>query len=715
MVSFELTLPRRLDAIYLDGADPAFENVVSRVAPATDADLADLIEADGRARIRIRLPVSLDRYLSAIQDLSARVEPLDAAIDVALRALTAQGADAGQAVRQLVGDYPALESAIREAAALSEAVISTSSLQRMLTTQPVARALPADFGPPLADGQRRYRLTALLGRGSGGEVYRATDRLLSEPGHDAMVAVKVLSGLGTTPWARQRFIEEATKARRIIDPHVVRVIDRGSDQTTGDYIVYEYVSGGDLQRFGAEHPGMSQHEVVRLVAGIAQGIQAAHAAGVVHCDLKPSNIVLTDEGAPKVADFGIAVRQGSWDPERAADGPGGPIGNLAFIAPEQYRMEPGAHTPAADLYAIGGIMYWLATGLLPNGRSLAEIERTHSASGGRTDAPSIRALRPEFDREIDLIGRRCMAPDPGQRYGSAAQLVEDLSAWMRREPVRWTGPSLRRVLGLWAQRKPGLVSSLAGLLLTIAAASSVSIVLWHRAAITDATLRAEEAERTKKVAALKLVLDSIDLTIAEGESWEMLPVLPYIEWAQGTSLIGDPTLQIPVWKDRIATIREMRAWAFQAGGANDFEALCLESTLAFWLVCDDQFDEASRLLAENRQKWTRLAPGFERWHAWLDAVDMCCRIGAVYETVKQDPGTVLDRDGLASSADRLVHVRDELTHGPSQRALQGLIDRTLCKLYGPVLLNKPELARPYQKHDKAKGSVLGGLTRLFSR
>src|SRR5262249_15362971 len=191
----------------------------------------------------------------------------------------------------------------REAAILAHSICSTTVLAAKLRPQR-SMDLPADFGPAQPDGVQRYQLTQLLGRGSQGHVYLATDRALSEPDRPAQVAIKVLSGTLDDPVARERFAEEATKARRIDHPNVVRVLDRGTTEQGNDYIVYEYVPGGDLSSFLAERGlPLPLKQAASLVAQVARGVQSAHAAGLVHCDLKPGNI-MWDGAMAKVADFG---------------------------------------------------------------------------------------------------------------------------------------------------------------------------------------------------------------------------------------------------------------------------------------------------------------------------------------------------------------------------------------------------------------------------
>lgn len=170
---------------------------------------------------------------------------------------------------------------------------------------------PCDFGP-----QGRYRLLELVAVGRDSLVYRGHDRLLSSEGFGAEVAIKIVQGEAAQ--------HEALTARRVAHPYVLRVLDRGVDnQTQATYMVTEYVEGGDLSQKPAP---WELHQAVGFMIKVAKGVHAAHAAGVIHCDLKPANIFVTKEGDPKVGDFDLAASP--LNISAAARG------NVAFMSPE---------------------------------------------------------------------------------------------------------------------------------------------------------------------------------------------------------------------------------------------------------------------------------------------------------------------------------------------------------------------------------------------
>jgi eukaryotic-like serine/threonine-protein kinase len=206
------------------------------------------------------------------------------------------------------------------------------------------------------DGRRlggRYRIGALLASGGMGAVWAAHDLLL-----DRAVAVKVLGGaLAGDGRAAERLRREARAAARLEHPGIARVLDLG-EHDGRPYLVMELLEGESLaariDRAGPMPPG----EAARVVAAVADALEAAHAAGVVHRDVKPGNVFLTSAGEVKVLDFGIA-----WCAHDAALTTGDLLGTAAYLAPE--RVLGHRATPAADVYALGVVLYELLAGHRP--------------------------------------------------------------------------------------------------------------------------------------------------------------------------------------------------------------------------------------------------------------------------------------------------------------------------------------------------------------
>ncbi|MEE8155511.1 MAG: serine/threonine-protein kinase [Phycisphaerales bacterium] len=711
MIAQYISFTSELQNLYRRGTDdPEFDRIVSHFQVEGNAELADLIEADGRLRLRLAKPVSLDRYLLAIPDLPTRPEPLDAAIDMSLRALAETGNADADVTAMLISLYPNLEIAIREAAALNSAVWSTMTLQRHVTLSAI-KELPCDFGPVMGDGLHRYELQEALGEGAFGQVYLAVDRQLSEENHPAFVSIKVLPAGERSQWTRRQFIDEATKARRIEHANVARVLDRGVSDQDEDFIVYEFVDGGDLgRRIRRQQQPFRIREAVQLVAGMARGVHAAHMAGLVHCDLKPSNIVLTSEGDPKVTDFGIAIRadeQTTVRPEREADLE--PAGNLAFMSPEQCRMEPGSLTIPSDIYALGGILFWLLTGELPNGATPEAICKTHDSTQGRRWPPAPRSHRPEIDRDLEAVVQRAMAVQPGDRYASAAAVANDLEAWMRREPILWTHPSVFRRLALWSRRKPALAAATA-LILALLITSGIVVRQFAAAvaqerfekAVANANLEQEERHRTEFRLLLEGFLAQFAQEHEEGLDTELLPKLWSMEWFYGPTVLGEGPDRLELWRLRVDIIRKLVMDARAAGRVHTLDILLWESTLGFWLIKIGEYREAEPLLSQNYANWKAILAPEDPWLAHLESIQASAVVIRLSDERQPSDNVPNENRELLAAKATLERVNQILEEDAPRSPIHILVLDHLRILYGPELLDQPDrYAEIAQRHEAA--------------
>ncbi|HEU0304484.1 MAG TPA: serine/threonine-protein kinase [Gaiellaceae bacterium] len=259
----------------------------------------------------------------------------------------------------------------------------------------------------------RYTIEHVLGRGGMASVYLACDEELGR-----RVALKVpAEDLADDETFRARFLREARLASRIVHPNVVQVYDAGEDEH-GLYIVLEYVEGETLAEELARRGRLPASEVAELGTAISSALDAAHAAGLVHRDVKPQNIMRAADGETKLGDFGIA---------RASDSTvvtehGTVLGTAAYLAPEQARGE--RVTAAADLYALGVVLYEALTGRLPHeGESLPELLLKRER-----DAPTpVRAHAPDAPTELEGAITQSLAREPEDRPRSAAELGRRLA------------------------------------------------------------------------------------------------------------------------------------------------------------------------------------------------------------------------------------------------------------------------------------------------
>ena len=260
----------------------------------------------------------------------------------------------------------------------------------------------------------RYRLIELLGQGGMATIFRAVDTQL---GRD--VAVKLLrSEYLRDPDFSSRFRQEAQAAASLSHPNVVTVYDYGADPS-GPYIVMELVDGEDLATILKGSGALPPRQVARIGSAVARALAAAHAAGLVHRDVKPGNILIGRDGQVKVADFGIARAIA----EAQLTLPGTTMGSVHYFSPEQARGEPA--TASSDIYSLGIVLYEMLTGIRPYEGDSAAAVGIARLSGPVPDPTLVRASVPP---DLSAITRKALAPEPAGRFSSAAAMADALDA-----------------------------------------------------------------------------------------------------------------------------------------------------------------------------------------------------------------------------------------------------------------------------------------------
>jgi WD40 repeat protein len=268
-----------------------------------------------------------------------------------------------------------------------------------------------------------YEILGELGRGGMGVVYKAR-----QVGLNRLVALKmILAGGHAGEAERARFRVEAEAVARLQHPNIVQIHDIG-ESNGHPFFSLEFVEGGTL----AEHLGhrpQPPRQAAQLVATLARAVHAAHQAGIVHRDLKPANVLLTADGTPKIADFGLAKR---LDAESRLTRSNAIVGTPSYMAPEQVEAGSRNVGPAADVYSLGAILYEMLTGRPP---FLAETHvDTILQVVTETPVPPSR-LQSKVPAELEAICLKCLNKVPRERYARAAALAEDLERFLAGVPT----------------------------------------------------------------------------------------------------------------------------------------------------------------------------------------------------------------------------------------------------------------------------------------
>jgi serine/threonine protein kinase len=284
-----------------------------------------------------------------------------------------------------------------------------------------------------------FEILEELGRGGMGVVYRARQTDLNR-----IVALKmILAGGHAGSQELARFRNEAEAVAQLHHENIVQVYEI-SHHNGVPYLVLEFISGGSLAT-GDQGQPRAPAEVAALVETLARAVHHAHQRGILHRDLKPGNVLLTEHGQPKLTDFGLAKK---LDADRGMTQSGAIVGTPSYMAPEQAAARKDL-TTAADTYSLGAILYELLTGQAPfRGANPLDIVLQVLDQ----PPPPPRSLNRRIDRGLELICLKCLEKDPTNRYESAGALAEDLRRWQAGETLCVHQPSLLGQFGRWLRR-----------------------------------------------------------------------------------------------------------------------------------------------------------------------------------------------------------------------------------------------------------------------
>jgi tetratricopeptide (TPR) repeat protein/tRNA A-37 threonylcarbamoyl transferase component Bud32 len=346
----------------------------------------------------------------------------------------------------------------------------------------VDRDLAAEpSGPGEVRDVAGYEILARLGHGGMGVVYKARQTRLNR-----LVALKMIrAGSLARPEHLIRLRLEAEAVAQLRHANIVQIHDVGEVDGL-PYLALELLEGGSLEARVAGTP-QPEREAAAMLATLASATDAAHRAGIVHRDLKSANVLFTADGVPKITDFGLAKR---LDDDAGQTETGQVMGSPSFMAPEQARGQARGVGPAADVYALGAILYEMLTGRPPF-KGATSVETLLQVIHDDPVSPS--HLRAKLGRDLETICLKCLEKDPARRYESAGELADDLGRFLAGEPIRARRTPARERAVKWARREP-LAAALAGLAVMAAAALAASGVWYH------GQLRRED----RRIAALRL-------------------------------------------------------------------------------------------------------------------------------------------------------------------------------------------------------------------
>jgi WD40 repeat protein/Tfp pilus assembly protein PilF len=432
--------------------------------------------------------------------------------------------------------------------------------------------------PPIAPGGGEtqlslpgYELLEGLGRGAMGIVYKARQVALNR-----LVAIKmILTGAHASEQEIHRFRSEAETIARLRHPHIVQIHEVGE---IGDrlFCVLELAEGGTLAQHLAGVP-LPPREAASLIEKLAGAVQAAHDANIIHRDLKPQNVLLASRGresptgreagdesprlaVPKITDFGLAKR---LDEKSGQTQSGAIMGTPSYMAPEQASGLTHAIGPAADIYALGAILYECLTGRPPF-RAANMLDTLEQVRSQEPVSPS--RLQPTVPRDLETICLKCLEKEPARRYLTARELAGDLHRFENGEPIRARAVSSWERAWKWARRRPVLAALAATLAVAVVGLMALFIVvLSANEALKRQTRIAEENANLAAEQVIRLNVGTGARHLYAGDLLESIPWFTAAYHEERKRAVSDNSPELEMHRLRLGMVlrqcaRPVQAW-----------------------------------------------------------------------------------------------------------------------------------------------------------
>jgi tRNA A-37 threonylcarbamoyl transferase component Bud32 len=467
------TLVAEFEQLWLDGRRPALDDLVNgRNGPDRLSLLVELVHVELELRLKAGEDARVEEYLQRYPELAGHPdrEWEIIAAEFQLR----RRREPGLSVQDYVRRFPKWKTELELLAGES--------------VEPEGRASSPTAAPQIPD----YELLDEIGRGALGVVYKARQIKLNR-----LVALKILlPGEFAGPDERVRFRAEADILASLRHPNIVQVFDVGEHQGR-PYLTMELVEGSLKERLAGAP--LSARQAAELLLLLARAVQAAHDAGIIHRDLKPANVLLAPgeeafPGTPKISDFNLAKRVG---PDGNHTRTGLLLGTPAYMAPEQAAGTPRSVGPAADIHALGVILYEILTGRPPY-RGESTLDTLQQVQ--HRDPVPPRQLQPRVSRDLEVICLKCLEKAPARRYTSAADLADDLGRFLNGDAIKARPPGWGERVWNGARRHPARTVMVVAVLTLLAGLLEHSRRMQHA---LDKTTEAEALAMERAAEAVK--------------------------------------------------------------------------------------------------------------------------------------------------------------------------------------------------------------------